>query len=83
MALISSAVSKIDGIGSDQSMISAAVRQGFPDSYQIETGRGPDGEPVKLTSTAQGRMCGNSVCPPLAEALARANAPELAVKEAA
>ena len=57
--------------------------QGFPDSYQIETGRGPDGEPVKLTSTAQGRMCGNSVCPPLAEALARANAPELAVKEAA
>jgi DNA (cytosine-5)-methyltransferase 1 len=29
-------------------------------------------------------MCGNSVCPPLAEALARANVPELALqKEAA
>ncbi|SDX89520.1 DNA (cytosine-5)-methyltransferase 1 [Albimonas donghaensis] len=52
--------------------------QGFPDSYQIEAGRGSDGEPVKLTGTAQGRMCGNSVCPPLAEALARANVPELA-----
>ncbi|MDF2234856.1 DNA cytosine methyltransferase [Albimonas sp. CAU 1670] len=52
--------------------------QGFPDSYQIEIGRGPDGEPVKLTSTAQGRMCGNSVSPPMAEALARANVPEMA-----
>jgi DNA (cytosine-5)-methyltransferase 1 len=53
--------------------------QGFPDSYQIQTGRGPDGEPVHLTATAQGRMCGNSVCPPLAAALARANVPEMAM----
>ncbi|MFT6772639.1 MAG: DNA (cytosine-5)-methyltransferase 1 [Paracoccaceae bacterium] len=57
--------------------------QGFPDSYQIETGRGPDGAPVKLTATAQGRMCGNSVCPPLAAALVRANVPELATAAAA
>ncbi|MEE3098180.1 MAG: DNA cytosine methyltransferase, partial [Pseudomonadota bacterium] len=57
--------------------------QGFPDGYQIETGRGPDGDPVKLTATAQGRMCGNSVCPPLAAALARANVPELAEGRAA
>jgi DNA (cytosine-5)-methyltransferase 1 len=58
--------------------------QGFPDSYEIETGRAPDGSPVPISKTAQGRMCGNSVCPPLAEALARANVPELALqKEAA
>jgi DNA (cytosine-5)-methyltransferase 1 len=52
--------------------------QGFPDSYQIAMGRGPSGEEIPLTATAQGRMCGNSVCPPLAEALARANVPEMA-----
>ncbi|MEE3098792.1 MAG: DNA cytosine methyltransferase, partial [Pseudomonadota bacterium] len=57
--------------------------QGFPDGYEIETGRGPDGQPVRLTATAQGRMCGNSVCPPLAAALARANVPELAEGRAA
>jgi DNA (cytosine-5)-methyltransferase 1 len=43
--------------------------QGFPDSYQIDVG--PDGE--ALTKTAQVRMCGNSVCPPLAHALVAAN----------
>lgn len=43
--------------------------QGFPVDYQIEAG--PDGKP--FTKTAQVRMCGNSVCPPLAEALIRAN----------
>ncbi|MEL6219299.1 MAG: DNA cytosine methyltransferase [Pseudomonadota bacterium] len=57
--------------------------QGFPDRYQIETGTGPDGEPVKLTLEAQGRMCGNSVCPPLAAALVTANVPELARKAVA
>lgn len=43
--------------------------QGFPESYIID----PiiDGRP--LTKTAQIRMCGNSVCPPVAEALVRAN----------
>lgn len=45
--------------------------QGFPDDYVID--RGPDGR--ALTVTEQVRMCGNSVCPPLAAALARANMP--------
>jgi DNA (cytosine-5)-methyltransferase 1 len=48
--------------------------QGFPESYIID--RGPDGAP--MTKTAQTRMCGNSVCPPLAAALARANCAHLA-----
>ena len=43
--------------------------QGFPESYQID--RGADGR--ELTKTAQVRMCGNSVCPPLARALVAAN----------
>lgn len=43
--------------------------QGFPDSYEIDTGA--DGRP--LTKTAQVRMCGNSVCPPNAAALVSAN----------
>jgi DNA (cytosine-5)-methyltransferase 1 len=47
--------------------------QGFPDSYIIDHGLDADGRPVTLSLDAQGRMCGNSVCPPLAEALVRAN----------
>ena len=43
--------------------------QGFPASYQIE--RGAAGEAI--TKTAQVRMCGNSVCPPLSQALVAAN----------
>lgn len=43
--------------------------QGFPDEYVID--RGPGGEPI--TKTAQVRMVGNSVCPPVAEALVAAN----------
>lgn len=48
-----------------------ARAQGFPDSYVLD----PivDGKP--LTKTAQTRMIGNSVCPPLSEALVRANFP--------
>ncbi|WP_342353602.1 DNA cytosine methyltransferase [Acuticoccus sediminis] len=53
--------------------------QGFPDDYQIDVGRDADGNPVRLTATAQGRMCGNSVCPPLAAALVNANCADLAV----
>jgi DNA (cytosine-5)-methyltransferase 1 len=52
--------------------------QGFPDSYIID--RGPEGR--KLTKTEQVQMCGNSVCPPIAAALARANVPEMIVREA-
>ncbi|MBD9402087.1 DNA cytosine methyltransferase [Comamonas sp. CMM02] len=43
--------------------------QGFPDSYQIETGAAGE----SITKTAQVRMCGNSVCPPLSHALVAAN----------
>lgn len=43
--------------------------QGFPDSYDIT----PDYRGKTLTKTAQIRMCGNSVCPPAAEALVAAN----------
>lgn len=49
--------------------------QGFPDSYEI--GTAPDGR--TFTRTGQTRMCGNSVCPPLAAALARANCGHLDV----
>jgi DNA (cytosine-5)-methyltransferase 1 len=58
--------------------------QGFPDSYIIDRGLkveppaegwSDDGpaEPIVITKTAQVRMCGNSVCPPLARALVAAN----------
>lgn len=50
--------------------------QGFPDSYIID--RRPDGSP--LSATVQGSCCGNSVCPPLAEALVAANCADLAVE---
>lgn len=57
--------------------------QGFPDRYQIETGDF-DGERRPLSKTAQVRMCGNSVCPPIAAALVAANCAELRVmREAA
>lgn len=46
-----------------------ATAQGFPADYIID--RKPDGSP--LTKTAQVRMIGNSVCPPLAAALVAAN----------
>ena len=45
------------------------LAQGFPASYRID--KQADGKP--LTKTAQVRMCGNSVCPPLAQALVSAN----------
>lgn len=43
--------------------------QGFPDNYVID--RGHDGR--LLPKDAQVRMCGNSVCPPLARAIVAAN----------
>lgn len=43
--------------------------QGFPESYQIDTG----GDGRALTKTAQVRMCGNSVCPPMSRAIVAAN----------
>ena len=50
--------------------------QGFPDSYII--GDDP-AQGLALTKTAQVRMVGNSVCPPLAAALVKVNFSELAV----
>ena len=49
----------------------ADQRKKNPDSHEREK------------ATAQVRMCGNSVCPPLAAALVRANVPELAVRRIA
>jgi len=45
------------------------LAQGFPADYRIDIEF--DGKP--LTKTAQVRMCGNSVSPPCAEAMVRAN----------
>jgi DNA (cytosine-5)-methyltransferase 1 len=53
--------------------------QGFPDTYAID--RGADGR--VLSKAAQVRMCGNSVCPPVAAAIVRANFVELEQRRAA
>ena len=53
--------------------------QGFPDSYIID----PLFEGKPLSKTAQVRMCGNSVCPPIAEAIVRANFGAKALRRAA
>jgi DNA (cytosine-5)-methyltransferase 1 len=47
--------------------------QGFPESYIID--HGADGSP--MTKTEQVRMCGNSVCPPMARAYVAANYREI------
>ncbi len=43
--------------------------QGFPEHYEIA----PEHNGKPLTKTAQTRLAGNSVCPPAAEAIVRAN----------
>jgi len=55
--------------------------QGFPADYEIETGVFADGSRRPLTKTAQVRMCGNSVCPPIAAALVAANCADMARSE--
>lgn len=47
--------------------------QGFRDDYIIDRGIDEDGWETRLTKTEQVRMCGNSVCPPVARALVEAN----------
>lgn len=61
--------------------------QGFPDDYQIDVWcknrRNKKGKPMKpgyLTKGAQVRMCGNSVSPPMAEALVRSNCSFLSIR---
>lgn len=59
--------------------------QGFPDDYVIEgtwTQDGTEWAWHPITKDVQVSCCGNSVCPPLAEALARANCQHLVVKAA-
>jgi DNA (cytosine-5)-methyltransferase 1 len=51
------------------------LAQGFPPDYEIAP-IGPKGKP--LSKTAQVRMVGNSVSPPMAEAVVRANHPAAA-----
>ncbi|TXI84269.1 MAG: hypothetical protein E6Q40_09620 [Cupriavidus sp.] len=51
--------------------------QGFPADYIIA----PMINGKRLSKAAQVRMCGNSVCPPIASALVAANVPELAAWE--
>lgn len=51
--------------------------QGFPHDYIIDVG--PNGEIV--TKSAQVARCGNAVPPPFAEALVRANLPEMCCKK--
>lgn len=53
--------------------------QGFPADYIIEH----DGHGKAFTKTAQVARCGNSVCPPLSEALVRANMGQMAQQVAA
>ena len=54
--------------------------QGFPENYII--GDNP-AQGLSLTKSSQVRMCGNSVCPPLAAALVRANLSEIAIRRTA
>lgn len=53
--------------------------QGFPPEYVID--RDADGR--AMTKTSQVARCGNSVCPPLAEALVRANCGDAGVERRA
>lgn len=51
--------------------------QGFPTNYIID--RDCDGK--RYSKAAQVARCGNAVPPPLAEALVRANLPEMCIRE--
>jgi DNA (cytosine-5)-methyltransferase 1 len=55
------------------------LAQGFPPDYIID----PRFKGKPLTKTSQVRMCGNSVCPPLAEAIVRAQFGIKAMEKAA
>lgn len=59
-----------------------ARAQGFPDDYILDRGwfidaKAPTGEWRPTTKTDQVRLIGNSVCPPVAAAIARANLADL------
>ena len=59
--------------------------QGFPEGYIIDRATFYDPETGETTTRAltkeeQIRMCGKSVCPPVAEALERKNCTEMAIR---
>ncbi len=61
------------------------LAQGFPADYVIDRAWVVDPQTgeiaeIRLTKEQQIRMCGNSVCPDVAEAIVRCNVPELAVR---
>lgn len=47
--------------------------QGFRPDYVIDRGELEDGSQIALTLEQQGRACGNSVCPQVAQAIVAAN----------
>jgi DNA (cytosine-5)-methyltransferase 1 len=47
--------------------------QGFPNNYVVDRGVDERGTTIALTKSTQTRLCGNSVAPPVVEALVRAN----------
>ena len=55
--------------------------QGFRPTYTIDRGELEDGTTIPLTLEQQGACCGNSVSPPMAEALVAANADALDFEE--
>ena len=74
MGLVTVTVGDVDYVITDIGMRMLTPRelfraQGFPDAYVID----PEFHGKPLTKTAQIRMCGNSVCPQVAEAVVRAN----------
>lgn len=59
--------------------------QGFPEDYVIDKAWHIDPKTGALTESVltkaeQIKKCGNSVCPPVAEAIVRANVPELSIR---
>ena len=74
MGLVTVSVGGVDYVITDIGMRMLTPRelfraQGFEDSYIID----PEYRGKRLTKTAQIRMCGNAVCPQVAEAVVRAN----------
>lgn len=66
-------------------LIDAIRKHGARRTPDLEKDTGIDehGQRIALTKSAQVRMCGNSVCPPLAQALVAANLSDMAVRRVA
>lgn len=57
------------------------LAQGFRPGYIFDH-YFKDGKRIPITKTEQVKMCGNSVCPPMARALVKANLPDMIVRKA-